>query len=171
MSAIVTEPAAKPRQEPYIDPLAKVHPSARIGAGTNVWAFASVHDGVVLGDQVGVGEHTYIGRGTTIGDRTRINQGVHITDHMEVGHDVFMGPHVVFTNDRHPRANNPRYKRESPVVEADVSIGAGAVILPGVRLGRGCVIGAGAVVTRDVAPYVTVCGNPARPLIRQAKEP
>jgi len=146
----------------YVDSLAKLHPSVKLGAGVAVWAFVSLHADVVIGDNVGVGEHTYVGRGTRIGEGTRINQGCHITDHMEIGRRVFLAPHVVFVNDRHPIANNPHYKRESPIVEDDVSIGANATILPGVRLGRGCVVGAGAVVTRDVAPHTTVIGNPAR---------
>jgi len=149
-----------------IDPLAKVHPSVTVPENTSVWAFASVHAGVTLGEFVGVGEHVYIGGHTRIGDRTRISQGVHITDHMTVGERVFIGPHVVFSNDKHPRANNPHYVLSSPVVEDDVAIGINATILPGVRLGRGCVVGAGAVVTRDVPPYVTVIGNPAKEIAR-----
>jgi len=149
-----------------IDPLAKVHDSVHVPKTTKVWAFASVHAGVHLGEFVGVGEHTYIGINTIIGDRTRINQGCHITDHMVVGENVFIGPHVVFTNDKHPKANNPDYRRDSPVVGDDVSIGAAAVILPGVGLGRGCVVGAGAVVTKNVEPYTTVYGNPAKEAAR-----
>lgn len=146
-----------------IDPLAKVHPTVSLGKDVTIWAFASVHDGVIFGDFVSIGEHTYIGRNATIGSRTRINQGVHITDHMTIGEGVFIGPHVVFSNDRHPIVNNPMYKRECPIVEDDVSIGIGAVILPGVRLGKGCIVGAGSVVTRDVSPFTTVYGNPASP--------
>ena len=145
-----------------IDPHAKVHPSVNMGKDTVVWAFASVHAGVVLGDFVSVGEHVYIGEGTFVGNHTRISQGVHITDHMIVGERVFIGPHVVFSNDKYPVANNPSFKRECPLVEDDVSIGINATILPGVRLGQGCTVGAGAVVTRDVSPYTTVYGNPAR---------
>ena len=148
----------------YVDPWSKVDYSVQIGPNTCIWAFASVHAGVRLGEGVGIGEHTYIGRNTVIGSRTRINQGCHITDHMIIGSNVFMGPHVVFTNDRNPIANNPRYKRECPIVEDDVSIGAGSVILPGVRLMKGCKIGAGAIVTHDVPPHQTWVGNPAREL-------
>ncbi len=149
---------------PRVDERAKVHPTVVIGNSTAVWAFASVHDGVVLGRAVGVGEHTYIGRNTRIGDGTRISQGCHITDNMVVGERCFFGPHVVFSNDKHPRANNPHYKRESPIVEDDVSIGINATILPGVRLGRGCTVGAGAVVIKDVKPFSVVVGNPAKEL-------
>jgi len=149
-----------------IDPLAKVHPSVTVPESTAVWAFASVHAGVRLGEFVGVGEHTYIGVNTIIGDRTRISQGCHITDHMTIGERVFLGPHVVFANDMYPRANNPSYVLSCPIVEDDVSIGINATILPGVRLGHGCTVGAGAVVTRDVLPYTTVVGNPAKEVRR-----
>jgi len=147
-----------------IDPLAKVHPTVVVPKDTDIWAYATVHAGVRLGVFVSIGEHAYIGAGTVVGDRTRIGQGCHITDHMEIGNNVFISPHVVFANDKHPIPFNPTYKRESPIVEDDVSIGVNATILPGVRLGRGCVVGAGAVVTKSVDAYTTVVGNPARVL-------
>jgi acetyltransferase-like isoleucine patch superfamily enzyme len=136
-----------------------------LGPGTKIWGGATVHDGVVLGEQCSVGELTYIGRGTKIGDRTRIGAQCHITDHMTIGRGVFIAPMVCFSNDKHPYVNNPFFKRESPIVEDDVSIGVNVTILPGVRLGRGCVVGAGAVVTKDVPPYETWVGNPARRLM------
>ena len=145
-----------------IDTRAKVHPSVIWGRDVRVWAFASIHEGVILGDFVSIGEHTYVGIGAKIGSKTRVSQGCYIVDHMTIGQSVFIGPHVVFTNDRYPIANNPNFKMESPIVEDNVSIGAGAVILPGVYLGAGCMIGAGAVVTKSVPSGATVYGNPAR---------
>ena len=75
-----------------------------------------------------------------------------------------MGPLATATDDKNPRANNPAYKHEPPVLDDDVSVGAGAVLLPGVHLYMGSVVGAGAVVTKDVHPNVTVVGNPAYPI-------
>ena len=161
-------PAAKSPQPPFVHRLALVDPSVRLGAGVAVWAFASVHADVTLGDHVGVGEHAYVGIGTVVGEGTRIGSNTHVTDHMVVGSRCFLGAHAIFCNDRYPIANNPRYRRESPVVEDDVSVGVNATILPGVRLGRGCRVGAGAVVTRDVPSHVTVVGNPARRLVKGA---
>ena len=152
-------------QDVRIDPQAGVHPSVQVGEGTVVWGLARIHEGVTLGDQCSVGELTYIGQGSHIGARTRIGAQVHITDHMEVGQGCFISPMVTFSNDKNPIVNNPLFKRQSPIVEDDVSIGVNATILPGVRLGRGCTVGAGAVVTKDVSPFTTVIGNPARPLI------
>lgn len=149
-------------QDVRIDPEARIHSSVTMGEGTVVWGLARIHEGVHLGDQCSVGEMTYIGRGTTIGHRTRIGAQVHITDQMTIGDGVFISPMVIFANDKKPIVNNPLFKCQPPVVEDDVSIGVNATILPGVRLGRGCVVGAGAVVTKDVLPYTTVMGNPAR---------
>jgi acetyltransferase-like isoleucine patch superfamily enzyme len=147
-----------------VAPDADVRPSARLGTDTYVWGGARVHDGVVIGDHCSIGELAYVGRNARIGSRVRIGAQSHITDHMVIGHNVFISPCVAFANDRHPRPFNPTFMREAPVVEDDVSVGMNATILPGVRLGRGCVVGAGAVVTKDVAPYTTVVGNPARPI-------
>lgn len=147
-----------------IDPEAKVHPTARVGLGAAVWGLARIHDGVVLGEHTSVGEMTYVGRGAKIGDHTRIGAQCYIVDHVTIGERCFIAPMVTFTNDRHPVVNNPCFKRESPVLEDDVSIGANATILPGVTLHRGCTVGAGSVVTKDVPAYTTVAGNPARRL-------
>lgn len=148
----------------FVHDRAYVHPTAILGPGTKVWQFASVMAGVVMGEQCAVGPAAFVGVGAHLGNHVRLQHGAHITDHAVVGDRVFVGNGVMTTNDRHPIVNNPGFKREVPSIESDVSIGAGAVILAGVRLGQGCVIGAGAIVTRDVAPGVTVVGNPARPL-------
>lgn len=154
------------RDDTRVAPSAIVRESVKLGQGCAVWAHATIHHDVRLGDHCSVGELTYIGRGTVIGARTRIGANCHVTDHMVIGDGVFIAPMVSFANDRHPVVNNPRFIRESPYVEDDVVIGIGATILPGVRLGRGCVVGQGAVVTKDVAPYTTVVGVPARPVTR-----
>ena len=135
-----------------------------LGPQTRVWAFARIFGGVSTGARCNLGTGAYVGEGTALGDDVRIGDGAHVTDHMRVGSRVFIAPHVIFCNDRHPVVNNHDYQLESPVVEDDVSIGVNATILPGVRLGKGCIVGAGAVVVRDVPPGVTVVGNPAREL-------
>lgn len=113
-----------------------------------------------------IGSNVYVGMHTVMGENVRIQHGAFLVRRMKIGDRVFIGPNATFTDDRHPVVNNPRYRPEPPVLEDDVNVGANATILPGVRLGKGCTVGAGAVVTRDVAPYTTVVGNPARRLER-----
>lgn len=103
--------------------------------------------------------HVWIGEKVKIGNNCKIQAFSFIPDGITIGNNVFIGPHVVFTNDRHPPSHGLGW--EETKVEDGVSIGANATVLPGVVLGQGCVIGAGAVVTKSVAPGQTVKGNPA----------
>lgn len=153
---------------PFIHPTAVVDPGVRLGKGTKVWAHAVVRTGAVLGEQCAVGPSAFVGVNARLGDRVRIQHAAHLTDHITVGDDVFIANGVMSGNDRHPKSLNPHFHREPPVIEADASIGMAAVLLPGVRIGRGAQVGAGAVVTKDVAPYRTVVGNPAKPLERSS---
>ena len=135
-----------------------------IGVRSVIWHFVTILSDVVIGDDVSIGSHTEIGRGSRIGDRTRISAMVFLPSHSTIGNDVFIGPGVIFTDDRYPRVlkSGEHYKAEPPVIEDDANIGAGSVILPGVRIGRGALIGAGSVVTRDVPPMTLVRGDKAR---------
>lgn len=146
-------------------PLNFVDVSATVGERTKVWAFARVLADVVLGDDVMIGGGTEIGRGSTIGDGARIQANCFLPSHSTIGPKVFIGPGVVFTDDRYPYVHGPKdpaYTAEPPIVEEGASIGAGAVICPGVRIGRHARVAAGSVITADVAPFTTVAGLPAR---------
>ena len=153
-----------------IHPTADVSPDARVGPGTRIWHEAQVREGAVLGAQCNVGMGVYVDRGVVIGDRVKIQNGASLYRGLTVEDGVFIGPHVSFTNDRHPRAVHPdgRVRADDdwePVptlVREGASIGAGAVVLPGVTIGRWALVGAGAVVTRDVPDQALVAGNPAR---------
>lgn len=138
-----------------------IDPSAVLGQRTKVWHFAVVLQECVIGDDVSIGSLAEIGRGTVIGNRTRIGHGVFLPPNSVIGEDVFIGPCVVFTDDKYPRANNADYDAQPPLIEDGASVGAGAVILPGVRIGAGAMVGAGAIVTRDVPPRGNVRGEPA----------
>ena len=117
-----------------------------------------------LGKNTKIAAFVEIGRDVIIGDDCKIEAFSFIPEGVIIGNNVFIGPHVCFTNDKHPPSLD-NFKAMTTIVEDHVSIGAGAVILPGITLHTNCVIGAGAVVTRDVASDTTVVGNPAREIL------
>lgn len=139
-----------------------IDPSAILGPGSVAWHFSVILAKVVIGESVSIGSGCEIGRGSIIGDRTRIGAHVFLPPRSTVGADVFIGPNVTCTDDRHPRAGNADYVAEPPIIEDGASIGAGAILLPGVRIGAGAMVGAGAVVTRDVPARSVIRGEPAR---------
>jgi UDP-2-acetamido-3-amino-2,3-dideoxy-glucuronate N-acetyltransferase len=147
--------------QPFIHPLADVQ-SSEIGPGTRVWQFVVVLKGARIGTGCNICAQVLIEGAVTIGDRVTVKSGVQLWDGLVVEDDVFIGPNATFTNDRFPRSQH--YLDRYPVtrVERGASIGAGAVILPGLTIGAGAMVAAGAVVTRDVPPRTLVMGNPAR---------
>ena len=113
---------------PFIHPLADVQ-SAAIGAGTRVWQFAIVLPGARIGAEVNICSHCFIENDVVVGDRVTIKSGVQLWDGIRIDDDVFVGPNVTFTNDRHPRSKVYDKPFERTVVERGASIGGGAVIL------------------------------------------
>jgi len=136
--------------------------STRIGSGTRVWAFAHILPGAVVGADCNVCDHVFIENDVVIGDRVTIKSGVQLWDGVRIADDVFVGPNATFSNDRYPRSKQYQAKVEETYIARGASIGAGAVILPGLRIGSKAMVGAGAVVTRDVPAKAIVSGNPAR---------
>jgi len=144
-----------------------VHPNGicettSVGVGTRVWAFSHVLAGAVIGADVNINDHVFVENDVVIGDRVTLKSGVQIWDGIRLGDDVFVGPNATFTNDPFPRSKQYPDAFAKTFIEDGASIGGGAVLLPGVRVGRRAMIGAGAVVTKDVPPYAIVVGNPAR---------
>lgn len=135
-----------------------------IGPGTRIWAFAHVMKGAKVGARCNICDHVFIETGVTVGDDVTVKNNVLLFDRVVVEDNVFLGPNVVFTNDRNPRSAF----RKSPslflptLVRRGASIGANATIVCGVTIGEQAFVGAGAVVTRDVAAHALVVGNPGR---------
>jgi UDP-2-acetamido-3-amino-2,3-dideoxy-glucuronate N-acetyltransferase len=145
-----------------------VHPkalceSADIGEGTRIWAFAHILPGAKIGAQCNVCDAAYIEGGVTIGDGVTIKNQVLIFDGVTIEDNVFLGPGVLFTNDVHPRAHIKRSGVDllPTTVRQGVTLGAGVIVVCGTTLGANAFVGAGAVVTRDVAAHAFMVGNPA----------
>ena len=139
--------------------------TASIGDRTMIWQYATVCAGVRIGRDCVIGSCAWIGQDAEIGDGTRIQHGAFIAKGTIIRKNVFVGPNVTMSDDPYPRVRQ-WYIASPPVIEDGASVGAGAIILPGVNIGAGAMIGAGAVVTHDVEPGEIVVGIPARPLDR-----
>ena len=155
---------------PVIADTAVVSEDAVVGPATRVWHFAQVREGARIGAQCNIGKGVYVGAGVVIGDRCKVENNASLFEGLTVEDGVFIGPHVVFTNDMRPRATNPDgslqtaadWTMEHTTVRRGASIGAGAIVIPGLEIGRYAMIGAGAVVTHDVPAHALVVGNPAK---------
>ena len=154
----------------YIHPTADISPKATIGEGTKIWHEVQVREGAVLGRNCILGKGVYVDFGVRIGDNVKVQNRASIYHGVTLENGVFVGPHVVFTNDKLPRAINPDGSLKSDtdwevgeiLVKEGAALGAGAIIVAGVSIGRFAMVGAGAVVTRDVPDHGLVYGNPAR---------
>ncbi|WP_448102420.1 WxcM-like domain-containing protein [Luteibacter jiangsuensis] len=136
--------------------------STQIGEGTRIWAFAHVLPGAVIGAGCNICDGVFVENDVTVGDNVTVKCGVQLWDGVTLENNVFVGPNVTFTNDIRPRSKVYPEAFLRTVVEEGASIGANATILPGIRIGRNAMIGAGAVVTRSVPPNAIVVGNPAK---------
>lgn len=139
-----------------------VEQGAEIGRQTEIWHHAHVRSGARVGAECMLGKNVFVDRGVTIGDRCRIQNNVSIYNGIELEADVFVGPSVVFTNDRTPRAGSVEWTVLPTLIRQGASLGANSTILCGITVGRYATVGAGAVVTRDVEDHWLVTGNPAR---------
>ena len=163
-----------------LDSSVSIHPAALcesqdVGEGTSVWAFAHIMDGAIIGRNCNICDHAFIEGGARLGDGVTCKNQVMVWEGVTVEDGVFLGPAMVFTNDRYPRsarggttgASVTRYRHKADwlvptTVRRGATIGARAVIICGTTIGRYACVGAGAVVTRDVPDHRVVVGNPAR---------
>lgn len=154
----------------FIHESALVEAGAEIGEDTKVWHDAHIRVRAKIGERCVIGKGVFIDFDVVIGDDCKMQNYVCVYHGLTLGRGVFVGPHVVFTNDMRPRATSPDF---APLRDGDwtvgateigdgAAIGANSTILPNVRIGEWAMVGAGSVVTRDVEPYGLVVGSPAR---------
>jgi UDP-2-acetamido-3-amino-2,3-dideoxy-glucuronate N-acetyltransferase len=154
----------------FIHPTAIVSPEAKIGEGSKIWQHCQIREDSTIGEDCILGNGVYIDAGVHIGDQCKIQNGVSVYQGVTLEEGVFCGPNAVFTNDLRPRAINPDgtlqgagdWEVTPTWVLQGASIGANATVICGVTIGRWAMVGAGAVVTRDVPDHALVYGNPAR---------
>src|SRR5437867_917752 len=136
--------------------------SRSIGPGTRIWAWAHVMQGARVGADCNIGEHCFIEKGAILGDRVTVKNGVAVWEGVTAEDDVFIGPNAVLTNDLRPRSKVYHTTVTRTLLKRGASIGANATLLCGITVGAYGMVGAGAVVTRDVPAHGLVVGNPAR---------
>ena len=156
---------------------AKVHPTAQIGENTIVEEYTIIEKNAIIGNNCKIHRHIFIDEGVVIGNCVKIQDHV-MVPHGVILHDgVFVGPSVAFTNDKYPRSINPDrtlktnndWTVKTTIIEYGASLGANSTIVCGVRIGKWAMVGAGAVVTKDVPDYCLAVGNPAK-IVKIQKE-
>jgi len=153
-----------------IHPTAEVEAGARVGAGTRVWHYVHIRSGAIVGENCNIGYGAYIDAGAVIGNSVKLQNRVSVYRGVTLEDGVFVGPNATFTNDKYPRSITPQgeilseedWQAAATFVLYGASIGAGAVVLPGITIGRWAMVGAGSLVTQDVPEQGLVVGLPAR---------
>lgn len=146
----------------FIHPLSDVQ-CAELGDDTRVWQYVVILPRAKIGRNCNICSHCFLENDIVLGDNVTVKPFVAICDGVTIEDGAFIGPHVSFTNDRHPKSKNAGYLQERTRVCRGASIGAGAMIMAGVTIGADAMVAAGSVVTRDVPPGAKVFGIPARP--------
>ncbi len=154
----------------FVHESATIEPNVVLGNDTKIWHDAQVRTRAIIGERCVIGKGVFIDFDVVIGDDCKVQNFACVYHGVELKRGVFVGPHVVFTNDLRPRATDPNF---APLRDGDwevglttvddgAAIGANSTIIAGTKIGAWAMVGAGSVVTKDVAPYSLVIGNPAR---------
>jgi UDP-2-acetamido-3-amino-2,3-dideoxy-glucuronate N-acetyltransferase len=140
-----------------------VHPDARIGEGTRIWANTNIQAGAVIGEGCNICDGSFVEKGAVVGNHCTIKHYVSIFDGVTIEDEVFVGSNIAFINDRYPRSHRKdKWVLERTWIKKGATIGTNSVIMCGLTIGSYAVVGAGSVVTKDVPDYTIVVGNPAR---------
>lgn len=144
-----------------IHPLAEVK-TKQIGENTTIWQFAVVLEKAVIGKNCNINCHTFIENDVVLGDNVTVKSGVYLWDGIRLEDNVFIGPNATFVNDSYPKSKQYPKEFQKTIVKRGASIGANATILGGIEIGENALIGAGALVTKNVKPHALMVGNPAK---------
>jgi len=146
----------------FVHQSAEVDKSAKIGSGSKIWHQVQILEEAIIGQNCNLGKSVYIDKGVRLGNKVKVQNGVSVYRGVTIEDECFIGPNATFTNDMYPRATNDDFLITDTLVKKGASIGANATIICGVVIGEYSMIGAGAVVTKDVPPFTLVVGNPAK---------
>ena len=146
----------------YVHPTSIIDKTVKIGKDTKIWHFVHVREGAVIGKNCVLGHSVYVGKNVKIGNNVKLENRATIYQGVELEDDVFIGPHVTFTNDLYPRSSNHDWQIMKTLVKKGASIGAGTIVLCGIVIGEHAMIGAGSLVTMDIPSHTLAYGNPAK---------
>ena len=148
--------------KPFIHATAEVSDKAVLGEGSKVWNLAQVRENATIGENTIISKNVYVDFEVTIGRNVKIQNNVSVYHGVTIEDDVFVGPSAIFTNDFRPRSVNADWKVTPTLIEKGASIGAGATLICGIKVGQYAMVGSGAVVNKDVPAHALVVGNPAK---------
>jgi acetyltransferase-like isoleucine patch superfamily enzyme len=146
----------------FLHSLSDVHTS-QIGDETKIWQFSVVLEGAKIGKNCNICSHCFIENKVTIGNNVTIKNGAFLYDSILIEDNAFIGPGVIFLNDKNPRSKVYPTNFPKTIIRQGASIGGASVIFPGIIIGKNAMVGAGSVVTKDVSDNEIVYGNPAQP--------